>query len=471
MKKTHIICAVGLALMLGSCNVYKSYTRPEVSTEGLYRDPQSATDTLRSDTVSVGNLPWREVFTDPALQTLIEQGLERNANLQTARLNIEQAEASLRSARLAYTPSLNLAPQGGVTTLLDGSKSMWTWSAPAAFSWEVDLFGKLLNAKRAAKAQLMQSVAYRQAVQTQLIAGIANYYYTLLMLDRQLEISQHTAQLWRENVETMRALKQGSTSVTEAAVVQSEANCYSIEASIPELERQIREAENALSLLLYEAPQQIHRGAWSAIALPEMMQAGVPIQLLANRPDVKAAEMTLASAFYGTAAARAAFYPSLTLSGTVGWTNTAGGIVSNPAQAVLSAVAGLAQPLFNKGGNTARLRVAKAQQQQAMIAFQQSLLNAGSEVSNALMLYSVSQQKLAKRTLQVAALQKSVEYTQELMKYGSSTYLEVLTAQQSLLSAQLSEVNDSYQRIQSVINLYSALGGGREDEAAQTKTK
>ena len=277
-----------MAALLSSCHIYKKYERPEVDANGLYRDPVSMTDTLVSDTANMANLPWEEVFTDPKLQDLIRTGLERNTNLQTALLQVSEARASLMTSRLSYLPSLNLTPQGGISSF-DGSKGSWTWSAPVAASWQLDLFGGILNSKRAARVALEQSEAYRQAVQTQVVASIATYYYTLLMLDKQLEITEETVVLWKENVETMKALKEGA-SVNEAAVVQSEANYYAVVASVSSLKDQIRQTENALSLLLRQAPQQIERGTLDEQHLPDEIKAGVPIQLLANRPDVKVAE-------------------------------------------------------------------------------------------------------------------------------------------------------------------------------------
>ncbi len=447
-----------MAALLSSCHIYKKYERPEVDANGLYRDPVSMTDTLVSDTANMANLPWEEVFTDPKLQDLIRTGLERNTNLQTALLQVSEARASLMTSRLSYLPSLNLTPQGGISSF-DGSKGSWTWSAPVAASWQLDLFGGILNSKRAARVALEQSEAYRQAVQTQVVASIATYYYTLLMLDKQLEITEETVVLWKENVETMKALKEGA-SVNEAAVVQSEANYYAVVASVSSLKDQIRQTENALSLLLRQAPQQIERGTLDEQHLPDEIKAGVPIQLLANRPDVKVAEMTLASMYYNTNSARAAFYPSITISGSAGWTNSAGSMIVNPGKVLLSALGSLTQPLFNRGANIARLKIAKAQQEEAMLAFEQAILNAGAEVSNALSQYETATQTLEQRILQINSLEKSVEYTQDLLSFGTSTYLEVLTAQQSLLSAQLSGVSDQFSQMQALVTLYQALGGG-----------
>lgn len=462
MKKI-ITCLVATSL-LSSCHIYKAYERPDVDIQHLYRDTVTAdnrdsSDTLSvADTVSLGSRPWREVFADPALQSLIEQGLAGNTDLQSALLRVKQAEATLLSSRLAYLPSLKLAPEGTISSF-DKQSATRTYQLPVAASWEVDLFGNLLNAKRGAKTALLQSEGYQQAVQTQLIATIANSYYTLLMLDRQLAISEETTCNWEQSVATMKALKAAALT-NEAAVTQSEANYYMVKATLPDLRRQIREAENSLSLLLGQAPQQISRSGWQPLELPEQLSAGIPLQLLANRPDVRQAEMALASAYHNTNGARSAFYPQITISGSAGWTNNAGEAIRNPARFLATAVGSLVQPLFNKGTNIARLKIAKAQQEEALLNFRQSLLNAGSEVSNALYQFHSSGEKSKQRIRQIASLNNSVAYTQELMRLGTSTYLEVLTAQQSLLTAQLTEVSDYFEQMQAVINLYRALGGG-----------
>ena len=480
MKRQIIFSALCAAIFLSGCGIYGKYKQPETSVDGLYRDTVANAATLAADdTTNMGNLAWEEVFTDPKLQTLIRRALVQNPDLQTAYYRVKEAEATLLSSRLAYTPSLSLAPQGGVDKIFDngelarqqaatqGSSNLnsWNWSytLPVAASWEFDIFGKTLNAKRGAKAALLQSEAYRQAVQTQIIASVANCYYTLLMLDRQLAVSEETARLWRESVETMKAMKYAGL-VNEAAIAQSEAQSYQIEASLPSLRRQIRETENALCLILQEAPGPIDRGSLEEQMLPTELQAGVPLQLLSNRPDVKSAEMALAGAFYNTNLARSAFYPSLTITGTYGYTNGSGTSILDPAKFIFSALGQLVAPIFSKGANTARLRIATAQYEEARIAFQSALLNAGAEVSDALYLYSSTEKTIQRRDKQVARLRDAVEYTQDLLKYGQSTYLEVLTAQQSLLSAQLSRVSDEFQKMQAVVNLYHALGGGRTDD-------
>lgn len=461
MMKKQIIYMVCATALLSSCHIYKAYDRPkDIDASALYRDPFSATDTLASDTTNMGNLPWQEVFRDPDLQALIEKGLENNVDFQSAILRVEEAKVLLTSARLSFLPSLNLAPQGTISRF-DTKQATKTYQLPAVASWEVDLFGKLLNASREAKATLLQSKAYQQAVRSQLIAGIANTYYTLLMLDRQLAISVETSALWKENVRAMEAMKEAGMT-TEAAVVQSKANSHQVEASLADLRRQVRETENALSVLLAEVPHQIQRGTLEDQQLPQDLTAGVPLQLLENRPDVKAAEMALASAYYVTNQARAAFYPQITITGSAGWTNNAGAMIVNPGKVILSAVGSLAQPIFNHGKLVANLKISKAEEKIAQMNYQQSILNAGKEVSDALFLYEAASQKWVEHSAQVDELEKAVEYTQALFHSGQASYLEILTAQQSLLGAQLNEVADAFQRIQAVVNLYEAVGGGRE---------
>lgn len=455
MKK-QIITLVAATLLLSSCGIYTNYERPaDIHTDGLYGQ-----DVEAQDTASIAALSWRELFTDRQLQSLIERALAGNNDLLSARQRIKEAEAALSSAKLAYLPSFMLAPQGGVSSF-DKSKGSWTYSGIVSASWEIDAFGKLTNAKRRSKVLYLQSLEYEQAVSTSLVANIANLYYSLLMLDEQYRISEETAVNWRESVRTMRAMMAAGMT-NEASVSQSEANCRQVEASVLDLKQQIKEVENSLSILLGEVPGEIERGRLSGQDFPEELTVGVPLQLLSRRPDVKSAELSLASAFYGTNAARSAFYPSITLGGTAGWTNSAGSMIVNPGKLLLSAVGSLTQPLFNKGLNLAQLKIAKAQQEEAKLAFQQALLNAGSEVNNALTQVQTARGKTELRSGQIASLETTVRSTQLLMQHGTSTYLEVLTAQQSLLSAQLAQVADRFDEIQGIINLYQALGGGRD---------
>lgn len=447
-------------LLLSSCGIYTTYDRPsDINTDGLYGQDLNE-EAVAVDTASIASLSWRELFTDSHLQTLIEHALQSNTDLLSAQQRIKEAEATLSSAKLAYLPSFMLTPQGGVSSF-DKSKGSWTYTGIASASWEIDIFGKLTNAKRRSKALYLQSLEYEQAVSTSLIANVANLYYTLLMLDEQYRISEETAVNWRESVRTMRAMMAAGMT-NEASVSQSEANCRQVEASLLDLKQQIKEVENSLSILLGEVPGGIERGHLAGQDFPEDLTVGVPLQLLSRRPDVKSAELSLASAFYSTNAARSAFYPSITLSGTAGWTNSAGNMIINPGKLLLSAVGALTQPLFNKGLNIAQLKIAKAQQEEAKLAFQQALLNAGSEVNNALTQVQTARGKTELRTGQITSLENAVRSTQLLMQHGTSTYLEVLTAQQSLLSAQLTQVADRFDEIQGIINLYQALGGGRD---------
>lgn len=447
-------------LLLSSCGIYTTYERPsDINTDGLYGQDLNE-EAVAVDTASIASLSWRELFTDSHLQTLIEHALQSNTDLLSAQQRIKEAEATLSSAKLAYLPSFMLTPQGGVSSF-NKSKGSWTYTGIASASWEIDIFGKLTNAKRRSKALYLQSLEYEQAVSTSLIANVANLYYTLLMLDEQYRISEETAVNWRESVRTMRAMMAAGMT-NEASVSQSEANCRQVEASLLDLKQQIKEVENSLSILLGEVPGGIERGHLAGQDFPEELTVGVPLQLLSRRPDVKSAELSLASAFYSTNAARSAFYPSITLSGTAGWTNSAGNMIINPGKLLLSAVGALTQPLFNKGLNIAQLKIAKAQQEEAKLAFQQALLNAGSEVNNALTQVQTARGKTELRTRQITSLENAVRSTQLLMQHGTSTYLEVLTAQQSLLSAQLTQVADRFDEIQGIINLYQALGGGRD---------
>lgn len=446
-------------LLLSSCGIYTTYERPsDINTDGLYGQDLNE-EAVAVDTASIASLSWRELFTDSHLQMLIEHALQSNTDLLSAQQRIKEAEATLSSAKLAYLPSFMLTPQGGVSSF-DKSKGSWTYTGIASASWEIDIFGKLTNAKRRSKALYLQSLEYEQAVSTSLIANVANLYYTLLMLDEQYRISEETAVNWRESVRAMRAMMAAGMT-NEASVSQSEANCRQVEASLLDLKQQIKEVENSLSILLGEVPGGIERGHLAGQDFPEDLTVGVPLQLLSRRPDVKSAELSLASAFYSTNAARSAFYPSITLSGTAGWTNSAGNMIINPGKLLLSAVGALTQPLFNKGLNIAQLKIAKAQQEEAKLAFQQALLNAGSEVNNALTQVQTARGKTELRTGQIISLENAVRSTQLLMQHGTSTYLEVLTAQQSLLSAQLTQVADRFDEIQGIINLYQALGGGR----------
>lgn len=454
MKK--IILTIATTALLSSCGIYTNYERPaDIKTDGLY----GASVQESADSAGLAALPWRSLFTDPTLQSLIEKGLQNNADMRTAALAIEEAEASLKAAKLSFFPSLAFAPQGGFSAI-DWAKASKTYTIPVTASWQVDIFGNLRNAKKRAQVQLESSKAYKQAVQTQLIATIANYYYTLAMLDEQLKVSKETAETWKMNVETYKALMNVGDA-NAAAVAQTEGNYYNVCSQIVDLQQQITETENSFSTLLGESVSTIKRQSINDWKAPQTITAGIPSYALANRPDVKNAELSLASAFYTTNAARSAFYPALNLTGTLGWSNDLGVIV-NPGKWIWQAMASLTQPIFQNGKLKANLKIAKAQQEEAKIAFQQTLLNAGAEVNTAMAKIQNNTEKEILNDKQITSMEQAVKSTQLLMQNSSTNYLEVLTAQQSLLAAQLSKISTQFAKIQGTIELYQALGGGTE---------
>lgn len=461
MKK-QILYIIGCSALLSSCHLYSNYERPEnIVNDSLYRDTTAAYAVLASDTANFGNMPWQEVFSEPQLLALINKALVQNADIRTADLTIQQAEAALKVSRLAYLPALNFAPQAAVSSF-DGAKATQTYSLPIQASWQIDVFGSVRNQKKQYEMQLEQSKAYKQAARTGIISGVANLYYTLQMLDEQLATTKATIEIWKKNVNAMEAMFQVGGLTNSAAVSQAKANLYQIESTVPALEQSITSAENSLCLLLHEAPHPIQRGTFSGANFPEKLSVGVPLQLLSNRPDVRASEMQLAYAFYGVNVARSSFYPSITLSGTAGWTNSGGKGIVNPAKFLASAVGSLVQPLFNRGALIANLKISKMKQEQALISFEQTLLKAGNEVSNALSNYQSYTIQEAAQAKRVAELEKAVESTNFLFSHGNTTsYLETLTAQQSLLSAKLSLISNKFDKVQATITLYQALGGGR----------
>ena len=460
MKLNKIILLATASLVMTSCGLYNKYERPEVNTKGLVRDTVSTTDTLAvSDTTSFGNLPWREVFTDSHLQSLIETALSNNTNLLNAALNVKMVEDQLMVAKLAFVPGFTFSPQGTLASW-DGGKTSKTYSLPVTASWSIDLFGNLLNQKRSSQMALLATRDYQQVVQTKVISNVANMYYTLLMLDKQLEVVNDMTKLTEETWKIMKIQKELGR-VKETSVQSAEANYYSVQAQATDLKRQIRETENSLSLLLGQQAQSIQRGTFEGQSLPAEFSTGVSLQLLNNRPDVHYAEMSLAQCFYDVNTARSRFYPNITISGTGAYTNSGGGGITNPGKWLLSAVGSLTQPIFAHGQIVAGLKAAKSKQEQAFNTWQNAVLSAGSEVSNALVLYNSSDEKSKLEEKQVASLKKNVEYNKMLFNDGSATYLEVITAQQSLLNAELSKVADDFYKMQAVVNLYYALGGGR----------
>lgn len=448
-----IILSILSTLMLTGCGTYSRYHRADLPTEGLYGDiPENV------DTTTLASISWREMFTDRELQSLIEIGLERNTDLNVARLRVEAAEAALMTAKLSYLPSLGINAEGGISRY-DGATAK-TYNVGASASWELDIFGKLTAAKRGAVAALQGSRDYQQAVQTQLVATIADSYYTLAHLDAQIAINNRTLENWRATVCTLEALKKVGKA-NEAGVLQAKANVMKLESSQLAICKSIAETENALSAILAMPSHAIERSDLTKASFPDTISVGVPMQLLSNRPDVRQAEMEVAQAFYATHVARTAFYPNITLSGTLGWTNNGGGAITNPGQWLLKAIGSLTQPLFNRGANIANLKIAQTKQEEAKLLFQQSLLNAGKEVNDALTAWQTAKSQYEINTRQVETLREAVRKTELLMSHSGTTYLEILTAQQSLLEAEQLQLQTSFERIQSIIKLYHALGGGR----------
>ena len=454
-----ILIGIAATVFTGCKSLYGKYERPAINTSGVVRDPLSLTDSLAvNDTTSFGNMAWRSVFTDPQLQTLIEKGLANNNDLLNAALNVKMAEAQLQAAKLAFLPSFVFSPQGTITSW-DGNPAVKTYSLPVSASWSIDLFGNLLSQKRSSQMALLATRDYQLVTKTKLIGNIANLYYTLLMLDREIELVNEMEHLAKDTWETMKLQKEYGN-VRSTGVQSAEANYYSVQAKKTDLVRQMRESENALSLLLGQSAQAISRGKLEQQSLPTHLATGISIRMLNNRPDVHYAEMSLAQCFYNVQTARSRFYPNITISASGAFTNNSGMGIVNPGKWLLSAVGSLVQPIFQRGQIVAGLKVAKMRYEQAYNTWQQSVLSAGSEVSNALVLYNSSDEKSRIESKQIATLRQNVEDTKLLLLQSRSTYLEVITAQQSLLNVELSKVQDDFRKMQAVVNLYSALGGG-----------
>lgn len=445
--------------MLSSCHIYKKFEMPQ-------EDPVTAeyarVAAEAPDSTAYGNLQWQQVFTDPLLQDFISRALANNVNLENARLNIDIARANLLGAKLSYLPSVALNPNGaGAKYNLPGSSMTWTYTIPMAASWEIDVFGKILNNKRAAEVNVELQSDYAQAVRSQIIGGVASCYYSIAIIESQLDLSRQTSEIWAKSVQTMRDFKEAGR-VTEAAVVQSEAQYYSILASITDLETALRQANNSMSLLLNEQPQVYAIPAGARLDVPAILRDGIALREIAQRPDVRRAEKSLADAYYNTNLARAAFYPGLTISAQGGFTNLLGSFIKNPGDWFIQLAGQLTAPLFARGQNIARLKGAKVQQEQSLNNFKYTLLNAAAEIDNALVSLANNSTKAEMLAKQEESLQKAVEYTNLLMAHDqNTTYLEVLNAQSSLLQAQMGRLSTELNRETDLITLYQALGGGR----------
>ncbi|MBR2031449.1 MAG: TolC family protein [Alistipes sp.] len=443
MKK--IVLIVSIAALFTSCSIYKKYSRPEeISTANLYGNIEKA------DTTTIADISWRDFFADKHLQGYIEQGLKNNIDMRLATERVSQAELALQTAKLAFIPSFGFEPSAGVS--LAPQSAQFSYTLPIKASWEIDIMARNINAKRRAEASLEYNKLYRRSVQTALVSAIANNYYTLLMLDAQLRVSRSTSANWKENVRTMKAMKEAGMT-NAASISQTEANSCSIDASLYDLEYKLVQAQNSFALLLGVTPQDFPRGELNNMDFKQELLVGVPAQLLSRRPDVQQAEYNLQLAFYNTNIAHANLYPSLTISGD-------GAFKGSPASWAFSFLAKLVQPIFNAGRNRANHKIAQSQQREALLEFEHKLLEAGNEVNTALSQCRSARSKTDLRIRQIDNLEKAVYSTRQLMSHSEATYLEVLTAQQSLLSARLLQISDRFEGIQGVINLYRALGGG-----------
>lgn len=458
MKASKYIIVSVVSVMLTSCGIYKKYEMP---VENRYVNELAQAEHQTVDSLSLPYLGWEQVFTDPILQGYIRKALEQNTDIDNAVLNVKMAQAQLQGAKLSYFPAVALSPNGGAAKYGSGNMDTWTYTIPLSVQWEIDVFGKILNRKRGAKVSLEQMEEYQSATRSQVISAVANVYYSLVLLHQQLDLTERTSVIWKDQVESMKLMKEAAY-VNEAAVVQSTANYWSIMSSIPDIRQNIHELNNTMALLLHEHYNDYDVTSSLEFNLPVDPDRGVPMSYLAQRPDVRAAERGLAAAYYNTSSARAAFYPSLNITAQGGFTNLLGSMVQNPGKFFLQLAGQLTAPLFSRGQNIANLKVAKLRQQQAMNNFENTVLSASADVSDALSKYRNNHEKREYVLKQIESLEKSVEYTQELLSLDQkTTYLEVLTAQSSLLNAQMSSLSCWHNKVSACISLYQAVGGGR----------
>ena len=471
MKRlSNIFIATAVSLMLTGCGIYNKYEQNTPVPADVFGTSQDIKQSTGEQ--SIAQMSWREFFTDPLLQQLIEQVLANNTDLNSARLAVEKSQASLTAAKMAYLPSLYFSPQGSLSSF-DKSAATKTYDLPLQLSMDIDVFGSITNQKRAAKAVLLQAQMQQEAVRANLISTTAQQYFMLQVLDRQLEILMQTDSLWNESLETEKALWENGKAYS-TAVSQMEASYLNVKTQIVDTRRNIRSVENAICQLLAATPQHINRQKWGSSALHhaqaqgdtgqrmfdvKYLMIGVPAQMLENRPDIRMANHAMEEAFYNTQAARSAFYPNITLSGSAGWTNNAG-IVIDPGKLLLSAIAGLTQPIFARGKLIANKKIAKFTEEDLQKKYVQMVINAGSQVNEAMADCMSSREKNTYYQRQVQVLHEAYTGTHELMDNGKASYIEVLTAQESLLDAQLSQAMNMYKGAEAVIALYIALGGG-----------
>ena len=472
MKRlSNIFAATAVSLLLTGCGIYNKYEQTTPAPDNAFgANPDLE---IANSEASIAQMSWREFFTDPLLQQLIEQVLANNTDLNSARIAVEKSQASLKAAKLAYLPALSLAPQGTLSSF-DGSAATKTYNLPLQLSWDIDVFGSITNKKRAAKAVLLQAQVQQEAVRSNLVSVTAQQYFMLQVLDRQLEILMQTDSLWNKSLETEQALWENGKAYS-TAVNQMEASYLNVKTQFVDTRRAIRSVENAICKLLAATPQHIQRQKWGSSVLhhaeatgddeqrmfdTKYLNIGIPAMMLEQRPDIRMANHAMEEAFYNTAEARSAFYPSITLSGSAGWTNSAGGFVVDPGKLLLSAIAQLTQPIFARGQLTARKKIAQLTEEDLQKKYVQTVINAGNQVNEALADCMAAREKHTYFHRQVQVLNEAYTGTHELMDHGKASYLEVLTAQESLLNAQLSEAMNMYDAAEAVIALYIALGGG-----------
>lgn len=450
------------AIVMQSCFVAKDYKRPDVKTDNLYRSEKVSTDTL-----SLANVSWDKIFTDPILQAYIKKGLENNYDVRIAMQNLAAAQATMLQGKAGFFPTLTATADWTHQELSKNSQmgaivsntSVDQYQLTETLSWEADIWGKIRSNKRGTKASYLQTNAANQAIKTQMIASIASAYYQLLAVDEQIKVAEKTLVNRDKSIETIKALKKAGN-VTEVGVKQTEAQKYATELIIADLKNNSILLENTLSVLIGQAPTKIKRSTFESQKLQPAITLGVPANLLRNRPDVIAAEYNLINNFEMTNVAKSSFYPSLKVTAT-------GGLQSIDIQKWLSAnsifanvVTGLTQPIFNQRQIKTKYEIAKANQKKAYLQFEQSLLTAGKEVSDALAQYNNETYKISVREKQVESLTKASSYSDELLTYGLANYLEVLTSKNDALNAQLNLVDNKYQQYKAIIQLYRALGGG-----------
>jgi len=465
MNIKNIIVAAAVSMTLTGCGLYNKYEKTVQDPDNPFGSAQDIVSATGG--TSIAQMSWREFFTDPLLQQLIEQALANNTDLNTARINVEKSEISLRTKRLAYLPSLYFSPQGVISSF-DGAQPTKSYTLPLDVSWDIDVFGSITNKKRAAKAALLQAQMTEESTRSNLISAIAQQYYYLQLLDRELDILIETDSLWKVSLDTQQALYDNGQAYS-TAVNQQESSWLNVKLQIVTIRRSIRSVENDICSLLCITPQHINRSKWFAEEYhsdskgkrmfdTQFLKIGLPAQMLEHRPDIRLANYYMEEAFYNVQAARAAFYPSITLSGEAGWTNN-GGLV-NPGKLLLQLVGSLSQPIFARGQINANYKVSKLTEENLKKKYVQAIVDAGNEVNEAMADCHAAREKHDYYHRQVEVLHEAYIGTHELMDNGKANYLEVLTAQESLLNAQLNEATNMYNGAQAIIALYIALGGG-----------